>query len=145
MRTQATTVDPGRSRIMRAVKGKDTWPELVVRHITFAVGYRYRLHRSDLPGKPDLVFARRRKAIFVHGCFWHGHDCRRGSRIPKTNVSYWVEKITRNTRRDQASQASLRKLGWRSLVVWECELADIDAVRRRICWFLGEARSGKSL
>src|ERR1700735_5319447 len=85
-----------RSSTMRAVKSKDTRPEMHVRRIVYALGYRYRLHRKDLPGKPDLAFIGRRKAIFVNGCFWHGHDCPRGSRAPKTNQAYWTAKISRN-------------------------------------------------
>src|SRR5205814_5907334 len=89
-----------RSRIMRAVKGRDTAPEMTVRRIVHGMGYRYRLHRKDLPGKPDLVFPRDHKVIFVHGCFWHGHDCQRGARAPKMNADYWSTKIARNRNRD---------------------------------------------
>ena len=85
---------------MRAVKSHDTKPELLVRRAIHCMGYRYRLHRKDLPGKPDVVFPSRKKIIFVHGCFWHGHDCARGARMPKSNRSYWVSKISRNRERD---------------------------------------------
>jgi DNA mismatch endonuclease (patch repair protein) len=122
-----------RSRIMRAVKARDTAPELQVRRLVFALGYRYRLHKTDLPGKPDLAFASRRSVIFVHGCFWHGHSCTRGARTPKHNAEYWARKIARNRARDRANISALRKLGWRTLVIWECQLRDVKTVQRRIC------------
>ena len=125
-----------RSRVMRAVKGKDTKPELIVRRLTHALGYRYRLHRKDLPGSPDLVFAGRQKVIFVHGCFWHGHDCARGSRQPKTNAEYWRAKIARNAARDAANLKALEAHGWRALVLWECDLKDRDALAVRLRDFL---------
>jgi DNA mismatch endonuclease (patch repair protein) len=111
-----------RSRIMRAVKGRDTKPEMLVRRAVYALGYRYRLHRRDLPGSPDLVFSTRRKVIFVNGCFWHGHTCKRGARLPKANRDYWIAKIGRNVARDAASLKALKDDGWRSLVLWECEI-----------------------
>ncbi|VXC76870.1 XorII very short patch repair endonuclease [Oceanicaulis sp. 350] len=126
-----------RSRVMRAVKGKDTKPELIVRRLTHALGYRYRLHRKDLPGSPDLVFAGRQKVIFVHGCFWHGHDCARGSRQPKTNAEYWRAKIARNISRDAANLQALDAQGWQALVLWECDLKDRDALAVRLRDFLG--------
>lgn len=126
-----------RSRIMRAVKGRDTGPEMQVRRLAFSMGHRYRLHRSELPGKPDMAFISRRKVLFVHGCFWHGHDCARGARTPKENNAYWVKKIARNRSRDQAQLAMLAALGWQSLVIWECELKQIDRVRERLTAFLG--------
>jgi DNA mismatch endonuclease (patch repair protein) len=121
---------------MRAVKGADTEPEMIVRRMVHAMGYRYRLHRRDLPGKPDLVFAGLKKVIFVHGCFWHGHDCARGARMPKTNARYWIAKIGRNRERDAANISELNKAGWRTAVVWECELKDPALVRRRLKSFL---------
>lgn len=117
-----------RSRIMRAVKGKDTKPEMKVRRMIHGMGYRYRLHRKDLPGKPDLVFPSRKKVIFVHGCFWHGHDCSRGARVPKSNRDYWISKINRNRDRDAQSNEALLKDGWRVLTIWECELKDLKSV-----------------
>ena len=114
--------DPERSRVMRAVKSKDTKPELIVRRLLHKQGYRYRLHRTDLPGKPDLTFPIRRKVIFIHGCFWHGHDCKRGAREPKTNVAYWREKIARNRARDAEHQVRLVEFGWRAVTLWECEI-----------------------
>src|SRR4249920_1604267 len=101
-----------RRRTMQAVKSKDTAPELLVRSLAHRMGYRFRLHRKDLPGKPDLVFPGRRKAIFVHGCFWHGHDCARGARVPKNNRDYWVTKVGRNVARDERSREALTALGW---------------------------------
>jgi len=109
---------------MRAVKSRDTKPEIAVRRLLYRMGYRYRLHRPDLPGKPDIVFAGRRKLIFVHGCFWHSHDCARGARVPATNKDYWAAKIGRNVARDQKSLAALADAGWAALVLWECELGE---------------------
>ena len=126
-----------RSRIMRAVKGRDTAPEMLVRHLAYGMGYRYRLYRTDLPGKPDLTFPGRRKVVFVHGCFWHGHDCARGARRPKRNAEYWANKIARNRIRDKASLMALRTLGWKALVIWECELLELARVKRRLSRFLG--------
>lgn len=111
---------------MRAVRSRDTKPELVVRRLLHAMGYRYRLHRRDLPGAPDIVFPGRRKIIFVHGCFWHGHDCARGARLPATNVDYWRSKIARNVTRDADNIAALKAAGWEVLVVWECQLKARD-------------------
>jgi len=128
--------DPQRSKTMRAVKGKDTKPELFVRRLLHRNGYRYRLHRSDLPGKPDLVFPGRRKVIFVHGCFWHGHHCKRGDREPKTNVSYWRPKIARNRERDERNKARLQDMGWNVLVVWECEVKPAGKLEKRLREFL---------
>jgi DNA mismatch endonuclease (patch repair protein) len=125
-----------RRRTMQAVKSKDTAPELLVRSLAHRMGYRFRLHRKDLPGKPDLVFPGRRKAIFVHGCFWHGHDCARGARVPKENRAYWLKKISRNRERDHASMAGLTDLGWKIKVIWECELKDEKPLRHELRQFL---------
>jgi DNA mismatch endonuclease (patch repair protein) len=121
---------------MRAVKAKDTGPEMIVRRLVHGLGYRFRLHRADLPGKPDLVFPGRRAAIFVHGCFWHGHDCARGARTPKENRAYWTRKIARNAERDVAAVKDLRSLGWRTLTLWECELKK-PGLAGRVGRFLG--------
>ena len=121
---------------MRAVKGKDTGTEMTVRRIVHRMGYRYRLHRKDLPGKPDLVFGPRRKVIFVHGCFWHGHDCPRGSREPKTNRGYWIPKIVKTRKRDKATMERLRKMDWKALVIWECETKDTAQLEKRIRAYL---------
>jgi DNA mismatch endonuclease (patch repair protein) len=121
---------------MQAVRSTNTTPELLVRSAAHRLGYRFRLHAANLPGKPDLVFAGRRKVIFVHGCFWHGHTCARGARIPRTNTAYWLGKIGRNTRRDAATKAQLRRLGWRVLTIWECDLKNLDRVRTKLATFL---------
>ena len=121
---------------MRAVKGRDTGPELAVRRMLHARGYRYRLHRRDLPGAPDLTFPSRRKVVFVHGCFWHGHSCPRGDRTPKTNAD-WRRKIGRNRERYEGQRAALRDAGWGVLTVWECELRREDELAARLEAFLG--------
>jgi DNA mismatch endonuclease (patch repair protein) len=121
-----------RSAVMRRVKGRDTGPERVVRRLLTGLGVRYRLQRRDLPGSPDIVLPGRRLAIFVHGCFWHGHDCRRGARAPKANADYWAAKLARNRARDQTAQASLAELGWRTAVIWECEMKDEAALAVRL-------------
>lgn len=107
---------------MRAIKSIDTGPEIQVRRILFALGFRYRLHRRDLPGCPDIAIKNRKRAIFVNGCFWHGHDCPRGRRVPKRNNAYWRQKIGRNVARDAWAIAKLKRMRWRVLTVWECEL-----------------------
>lgn len=124
-----------RSDIMSRVRDKDTGPELAVRRLTFSLGYRYRLHRKDLPGKPDLTFPRLRKVIFVHGCFWHGHHCTAGA-PPSSNSAYWLPKLARNKKRDKRNLRALRKLGWKCLVVWECQLKNPSTVQKRIERFL---------
>lgn len=125
-----------RSRTMRAVRSRDTAPEIAVRRQLRELGMTgYRLHRKDIPGKPDIAFVGRKKAIFVHGCFWHGHSCRRGARVPKKNRAYWEKKIARNVERDTEHQASLNKLGWEFLVVWECEIRDVDMLTNRLKQF----------
>ena len=110
-----------RSEIMRAVKGKDTVPEIRVRRLVHSLGYRYRLHVRELPGVPDLVFPRWRKVIFVHGCFWHRHRCSEGRSTPSSNSEYWQKKFIANKRRDAVHRRRLRNLGWEVLVIWECE------------------------
>lgn len=130
------TVDPERSRIMRAVKSRDTAPEMAVRRLLYSMGYRYRLHRRDLPGKPDLTFQSRRKVIFIHGCFWHGHDCKRGARVPKNNREYWETKIARNRERDIQHYEELNIMGWDILVIWECQLKEIDLFRETLVDYL---------
>lgn len=121
---------------MRAIRSTNMTPEMVVRRATFALGYRYRLHRKDLPGKPDLAFIGRRKAIFVHGCFWHQHqNCRHGRR-PQSNSDYWEPKLARNVERDATNEAKLIELGWKVLTVWECEISNISCLKERIADFL---------
>lgn len=121
-----------RSAVMRRVKGRDTTPELKVRRLLTGLGARYRLHRKDLPGKPDIVMTGRQLAIFVHGCFWHGHDCARGARVPKANRDYWLGKVGRNRERDVESRAALEAAGWRVETIWECEMKDEAALRERL-------------
>ena len=121
---------------MRAVKSRNTGPEMKVRRLVHALGRRYRLYRKDLPGKPDLVFTTKRRVIFVHGCFWHGHDCSRGDRLPKTNSSYWRTKIDRNRKRDTAALHALKSNHWSPLIVWECELKNLPKLSRRLRRFL---------
>ncbi len=121
-----------RSAVMRAVKSRDTTPERAVRALLRRIASGYRLHRADLPGKPDIAYGRRKLAIFVHGCFCHGHECARGARMPKTNTDYWRAKIARNRARDVVTQAALAAMGWRMLVVYECELKDKTALAARL-------------
>jgi len=122
---------------MRRVKGKDTTPELRVRRLLRDLGLRgYRIHYDRLPGKPDVVFTKHKKVIFVHGCFWHGHDCPAGRNVPKTNQDYWKPKLARNKERDRQRQEEVRELGWDILIVWECELKDAESLARRLRSFL---------
>jgi DNA mismatch endonuclease (patch repair protein) len=121
-----------RSATMRAVKSRDTAPERALRRMLHAIAPGYRLHRVDLPGKPDIVYGPRRLAIFMHGCFWHGHDCKRGARAPKENAAYWSAKIARNRKRDAAHLEALAARGWRTLVVFECALKDAPTLEARL-------------
>ena len=127
-----------RSAVMRRVKGRDTGPELKVRKLLTGLGARYRLHRKDLPGNPDIVMPGRKLAIFVHGCFWHGHDCARGARVPKANRDYGLTQVGRNRARDDASLAALTGKGWRAETIWECELKDESALRARLSSLLAK-------
>ena len=121
-----------RSAVMRAVRSRDTGPELAVRAILRKIAPGYRLNRVDLPGKPDIVYIGRRLAIFVHGCFWHGHNCARGARRPKANADYWRAKIARNRARDEKMLVAYADMGWRTLVIYECELKDREALRAKL-------------
>jgi DNA mismatch endonuclease (patch repair protein) len=121
---------------MRAIKGKNTKPELVVRRLLHAAGYRYRLHRRDLPGRPDIVFPARRKVILVHGCFWHRHPGCRFAYAPKTRPDFWHAKFDRNVERDREAFAALDACGWRQLVIWECEIPDANLLMIRVAAFL---------
>jgi DNA mismatch endonuclease (patch repair protein) len=125
-----------RSAVMRRVKGRNTTPELKVRRALTRLGARYRLHRKDLPGNPDIVMPGRKLALFVHGCFWHGHDCARGARVPQQNRDYWIAKVGRNVARDAKSRAALADLGWRVETIWECELKDAAALEARLAALL---------
>ena len=125
-----------RSQIMSRVSGKNTKPELLVRSLLHNMGYRFRLHRKDLPGKPDITLAKRKKVIFVHGCFWHSHtDCPRAKR-PTTNKKFWHEKLDNNRERDKVSVTNLKKLGWDLLVVWTCEVNDTFKLKNKLFSFL---------
>lgn len=127
-----------RSRCMSQIRAKDTKPELIVRRIVHAMGYRFRLHRRDLPGKPDLVFPGRRKIIFVHGCFWHRHEGCRLASEPKSSVDYWIPKFARTVRRDRVALALLEEQGWECLVVWECETQHTVPLKLNLGEFLGQ-------
>jgi len=126
-----------RSAVMRAVKSRDTGAERAVRALLRPIAPGYRLNRVDLPGKPDIAYGRRKLAIFVHGCFWHGHDCARGARMPKANADYWRAKIARNRARDEKTLAAYSAMGWRTLVIHECELKDKAALGARLADALG--------
>ena len=126
-----------RSERMGRVRSTDTRPEMVVRRLVYSLGFRYRLHSGSLPGKPDLVFAGRRKVIFVHGCFWHRHGARCPlTRLPKSKLDFWKPKLEQNRARDRKNTRALRVAGWDILVVWECQLRNIDSVRQRVKTFL---------
>ncbi len=125
-----------RSLLMARVRGKDTRPELFVRKMVHDFGYRFRLHRRDLPGCPDLVFPRLKKVIFVNGCFWHGHLNCRAARVPKSRISYWRSKIERNAERDRLVRRDLARAGWTILTIWECEIRNIDRLTGRTLAFL---------
>lgn len=127
-----------RSALMSRVRGKDTSPELRVRRLAHALGFRFRLHRRDLPGRPDLVFPRLRKIIFVHGCFWHRHEGCRKATHSKSRIDYWEEKFTRNVERDRSVQLELAVQGWNVLVIWECETKVPDDLAVRLKEFLAD-------
>ncbi|MHB1370499.1 MAG: very short patch repair endonuclease [Pseudomonadaceae bacterium] len=122
---------------MSRVKGKNTAPELVVRRLVFGMGYRYRLHLKNLPGRPDLAFLGRKKVIFVNGCFWHGHTGCRYGQLPKTRLEYWQDKIERNKKRDEENIYSLETSGWQVLTIWQCELRNIEHLREKLSNFMG--------
>lgn len=130
-----------RSRMMAGIKGKDTKPEMLVRRLVHGMGFRYRLHRRDLPGSPDLVFPRLRKVIFVHGCFWHRHRGCRFAYTPRSNAQFWMDKLEGNARRDTLAVAALNALDWKVMIVWECEVSDPSAVARKINSFLEPGKS----
>lgn len=125
---------------MARVRARDTKPEMIVRRLLTERGLRYRLHRRDLPGTPDVAFMGRRKAIFVHGCFWHGHDCARGARTPKTNADYWLTKIATNRARDARNATALTAMGWSVATVWECETRELGPLRERLWRFVTTTR-----
>lgn len=124
-----------RSEMMSRIGAKDTKPEMKVRSLLHSAGYRYSLHKKDLPGRPDICLPKHGAAIFVHGCFWHNHICRKGKK-PKSNSKFWCDKLARNTDRDARKIRELKKAGWRTLVVWECQLKDEDKLKRRLTKFI---------
>jgi DNA mismatch endonuclease (patch repair protein) len=126
-----------RSEIMARIPSKNSTPEVLVRSIIHRMGFRFRLHCDDLPGTPDIVFRRLRKAVFVNGCFWHGHARCAKAALPKSNVAFWFDKIERNRQRDRRTIAALRRKGWQVLVVWQCSLRNRAAVENRLRRFLG--------
>ncbi|WP_050384040.1 very short patch repair endonuclease [Bradyrhizobium pachyrhizi] len=125
-----------RSALMRRIRGRNTGPEMTVRRLLHALGYRYRLHARELPGKPDIVFRSRKVAVFVHGCFWHRHDCGLAY-VPKTRPEFWQRKFEGNITRDQRTRRELEVGGWRVVVVWECQLSDMAALGRRLAREIG--------
>ena len=128
----ADTVSPKiRSAMMRAVRTRHTRPEIAVRRVAHRMGYRFRLHRGDLPGTPDIVFPKLRLVCFVHGCFWHQHDCRRGG-LPATRKPFWQKKLLRNVSRDSQAMLLLRQSGWRVCVIWECQTRDAESLERLV-------------
>lgn len=131
------TLDPrARSARMARIRGKDTKPELVIRRLVHGLGYRYSLHRRDLPGTPDLVFPSRGGLIFVHGCFWHRHEGCALARLPKSRLDFWLPKLESNARRDARAIRALRRLGWRVMVIWECQVRDLKRLEGRVRRFL---------
>lgn len=123
---------------MAGIKGKNTKPEIVVRKLVHGMGFRFRLHRKDLPGSPDIVFPRLKKVIFVHGCFWHRHPGCRFAYTPKSNTQFWLDKLASNTRRDDLTQKALEAFGWEILIVWECEISNLAALALKLTAFLAE-------
>lgn len=137
-----TFTPANRSALMSRIQGKNTGPELAVRSILHRLGYRFRLHRSDLPGRPDIVLPKHRKVILVHGCFWHGHTCRLAAK-PKSNEDYWLPKIARNRERDMRNLAALTSLGWIVLELWECEIRRREGLEGRIAAFMREGTANR--
>ncbi len=129
-----------RSEIMRRVKSMQTKPELKVRKLLFSMGYRYRLHMKDLPGKPDIVFTKKKKIIFVHGCFWHQHPGCKKKGLPKSNQAFWKSKFDKNIKRDSQNILILNEMGWKVLVIWECELKEDKALSKKISDFLNDSK-----
>ena len=134
-----------RSANMARVGSRDTRPELAVRRLLHCLGYRYRLHRSDLPGRPDICFPKRKKAIFVHGCFWHRHEGCRRKTTPKTRTSFWEEKFEKNVVRDRLNMTNLGALSWDVMIVWECETKDADTLVLRLVEFIDGEQANRSL
>ena len=133
-------VSDGRRRIMRSIKSSETGPERRVRSLLHELGYRFRKNLKGLPGRPDIALTARRKAVFVHGCFWHSHGLCKNSSVPRTRQEYWIEKLKKNVTRDARNSQALQDAGWKAEVVWECELADEPSVAARLTRFLGPPR-----
>lgn len=133
-----------RSERMSRIRSKNTKPERVVRSLLHQLGYRYRIHRRELPGSPDLVFPRRRKVVFVHGCFWHAHDGCKVANMPKSRSAFWADKFERNKKRDSENIRRLREDGWGVLTVWECDTKRMALLESRLCKYLGSARMGSA-
>jgi DNA mismatch endonuclease (patch repair protein) len=138
-KTKKAKTDPRRSAIMRAVKSSGTSPERIVAGLLRACKIRMRRNVRDLPGSPDFASRMQRFAIFVHGCFWHGHTCKRGARVPKTNADYWVAKIARNKSRDRRAKRELAAKGWRTMVIWECQMKPLSKLETRLCRHIEKA------
>lgn len=136
MKKRRTETKAQRSKIMSRVKSKNTKPELAVRRFIHSLGFRYRLHDKNLPGKPDLVFRKRQRVIFVHGCFWHGHDCRAGHNRPSSNQTYWDKKLKQNMKRDSKNEKHLKEIGWRYFIIWECQIKNLLTLETKIRRFL---------
>lgn len=133
-----------RSAVMASIRSRDTKPEMLVRRVAHALGYRFRLHSRSVPGSPDLVFARLRAVVFVHGCFWHRHTCATGRKVPKSRLEYWGPKLARNAARDKRTLRTLRRDGWRVLVIWECQTRDAERLRERLGGFSCAKHQGDS-
>ena len=131
-----------RSQLMAGIRGQNTRPEMVVRRIAHRMGLRFRLYRKDIPSRPDLVFPKHRVAVLVHGCFWHQHDGCRYAHIPKSRVRYWTEKFSQNVARDRRNEEALRDVGWRVVVIWECETGDKQLVERKLASSVRHNESG---
>lgn len=123
---------------MSRIRNKDMKPEMVVRRLIYALGFRYQLHRNDLPGRPDIVFRGRRKIIFVHGCFWHQHSGCKNAHFPKSNLDYWRPKLENNVSRDQTNINQLKQIGWEILIIWECEISNTSTLKSKITSFLSD-------
>lgn len=136
--------EQARSRMMGRIRGKDTKPEMAVRRLAHRLGFRFRLHRRDLPGSPDLVFPGRKKVVFVHGCYWHRHPGCRMAYEPKSNVAFWTEKFAKNVARDEKALADLKNQGWDTLVIWECEVENLALIASRLSAYLGRSDNRRS-
>lgn len=126
-----------RKRCMSRNRGKDTAPEIVVRQLIYSLGYCYRLHRKDLPGCPDMVFSSKKKIIFINGCYWHRHTCKKGRSTPETHQDFWQTKFFRTKQRDKEARKKLKKCGWQILTIWECQIKNVEMLKKMVTEFLG--------